>query len=149
MLLFNRATPRGSSLLPVGPNPPTSPVKTWATLDPDGTRRIVVINKDSKNDRKVVLTVPGGAGSGSVARLTARSLKSVRGVSFGGQTWGATTYDGLLRGDKVFEPVSVQESGTFKIEMPKASAALVTVKAAGAPVAPTVGGVPVGKRKKR
>ena len=47
MLLFDRAAPRGSRLLPVGPNQPTSPVKTWATVDPVGTRRIVVLNKDA------------------------------------------------------------------------------------------------------
>jgi hypothetical protein len=148
MLLFNRAAPRGSSLLPVGPNPPTSPIKTWATIDPVGTRRIVVINKDGKKDRKVVLTVPGGAGVATVSRLKALSLKSVRGVSFGGQSYGATTYDGLLRGDKVLEPLKVSPgTGTFKLVMPKASAALVTVKAFAAP--PPAGGVPAGKRKKR
>ena len=46
MLLFDRATPHGARLLPSGPNPPTAPLKTWATLDPEGTRRVVVINKD-------------------------------------------------------------------------------------------------------
>ena len=69
MLMFNRATPLGARLLPVGPNPPTAPLKTWATLDPKGTRRVVVINKSPVKTRRLVLRAPGGAGRAKVQRL--------------------------------------------------------------------------------
>src|SRR4051794_35663827 len=83
----DRAAPRGSRRLPVGPNPPGSPLKTWATIDPAGTRRIVVINKDLKDTWDVVLRVPGPIGHARAERLAARSSRSTRGVSFGGQTY--------------------------------------------------------------
>ena len=79
MLLFDRATPRGARLLPVGPNAPNAQLKTWATVDAAGTRRVVVVNKDAKRPHKVVLRVPGGgrprprrAPRGPVGRRDAR-----------------------------------------------------------------------------
>lgn len=130
MLLFNRATPDGSRLLPVGPNPPGGLLKTWATIDPAGTRRIVVINKDHRTTRDVVLKVPSGAPEARIERLTARSLRSTSGVTLGGQGFGQTTKDGLLTGDRVVERLP-RQSGAFRVTMAPGSAALVTVTASG------------------
>ena len=130
MLLFNRATPDGSRLLPVGPNPPGARVKTWATIDRERTRRIVVINKDARAARTVVLSVPGGAPRGRVERLRARSLRSPGGVTLGGQGYGDGATDGVLRGPRVIEPVGARD-GRFTVWMPPGSAALLTVRGAG------------------
>ena len=69
MLLFDRATPRGARLLPVGPNVPNAQLKTWATVDGAGTRRVVVVNKDARRPHKVVLRVPGAGDRARVERL--------------------------------------------------------------------------------
>jgi hypothetical protein len=129
MLLFNRALPAGARLLPSTPNSPNAALKTWSTIDPAGTRRIVVINKDSVRARQVVLEVPGGGAVGRVERLSAPSVLSKDGVTFAGQSYGRTTSDGVMTGDKVVENV-VRAGGTFRVAMPAGSAALVTVPVA-------------------
>ena len=73
MLLFNRATPQGARLLPVGPNPPTALVQDVGDGRPRGTRRVVVINKSPVKARRLVLRVPGGGGAG--ARAAARGRR--------------------------------------------------------------------------
>ncbi|MEP6954488.1 MAG: glycosyl hydrolase family 79 C-terminal domain-containing protein, partial [Solirubrobacteraceae bacterium] len=131
MLLFNRAAPRGSRLLPVGPNAPTAAVKTWATVDAKGVRRIVVINKDPGNARSLLLKAPLAQPKATVERLLAPSLHSTHYVTLGGQGYGDITKDGRLRGKKKLEPLKAQFNG-FKLRMPPGSAALVTVKPAPA-----------------
>jgi hypothetical protein len=126
MLLFSRAVAQHSRLLPAGPNPPGATLRTWATVDPIGTRRVVLINKSSA-PRTVALGVPGGAASGRVERLLAPSLRAANGVTIGGQSYGTSTPDGELRGKRKRERVK-RKSGSFRIVMPAHSAALVTVR---------------------
>jgi hypothetical protein len=129
MLLFNRATPPGSQLLPIGPNPAASKLRTWGTIDPAGTRRFVVINKDVKVGRKVVLTLPAkAAAQATVERLSAPSLKSQNNVTFAGRGWGGSTEDGAPKGKRIIERIDAS-SGTVRLVVPRGSAALVTVKA--------------------
>jgi hypothetical protein len=126
MLLFDRATPSGARLLPMGPNVPNAQLKTWATVDAAGTRRIVVVNKDARRPHKVVLRVPGAGGRARVERLLAPSVGATRGVTFAGQGYVQQTPDGRLRGRHV-EERAVRRSGAFRVLMPAGSAALVTV----------------------
>jgi hypothetical protein len=126
MLLFDRATPRGARLLPVGPNVPNATLKTWATIDPAGTRRVVIVNKDAHRAHKVVLRVPGAGAGGRVERLVAPSVTATGGVTFAGQGYRPQTTDGRLRGRHVAEPL-VRKSGAFRVLVPAGSAALVTV----------------------
>ena len=126
MLLFARANPRGARLLPAGPNPSTGLLKTWATIDPAGTRRVVVINKDDVNSRTVALRVPGGARRARVERLLGPSITATRGITFGGQGYGDATFDGKLRGKAKLERL-VRRGGAFRLTIPANSAALVTV----------------------
>jgi hypothetical protein len=128
MLLFDRATPRGARLLPVGPNVPNAQLKTWATVDGAGTRRVVVVNKDAKRPHKVVLRVPGAGARARVERLLAPWVGATRGVTFAGQGYVQQTPDGRLRGRHVEERV-VRRSGAFRVLLPAGSAALVTVPA--------------------
>jgi hypothetical protein len=130
MLLFDRALPAGARLVETQPNSPQAALKTWATLDPAGTRRIVVINKDGERPRQVVLRVPDGAPTARVERLTAPSVLSKDGVTFAGQGYGKSTADGVLQGTKVTERL-VRAGGAFRLAMPAGSAALVTVAGGG------------------
>ncbi len=131
MLLFDRAAPRGSRLLPVGPNSPTAAIKTWGTVDQQGVRRIVVINKDPANTRSLLLKATLARPNATVQRLLAPTLHSTHYVTLAGQGYGDITKDGLLRGKKKTEPLKAQANG-FKLRMPPGSAALVTVKPAPA-----------------
>jgi hypothetical protein len=128
MLLFDRATPAGARLLPVGPNPPNGQLKSWATVDPAGTRRVVLVNKDFRRPHEVVLRVPGAAGTARVERLLAPSVAATKGVTLAGQAYRPQTPDGMLRGKRVSERVA-RRSGAFRVPMPAGSAALVTVAA--------------------
>jgi hypothetical protein len=126
MMLFDRATPSGARLLPAGPNPATASLKTWATVDPAGTRRVVVINKNPAKTRRVVLRVPGGGAAGRVQRLVGPSITATSGVTLAGQSYGNATTDGRLRGKLRNERVA-RRAGAFRVDMPPASAALVTI----------------------
>jgi hypothetical protein len=132
MLLFDRALPAGARLLPATPNSPYGLLKTWATVDPAGTRRIVVINKDPDRGRVVVLRIPQGAATASVERLTAPSVLSKDGVTFGGQTYGRITADGLMTGRRVTQTLQ-RRGGAFRLAMAPGTAALVTVRGGTAP----------------
>jgi hypothetical protein len=125
MLLFNRALRQHARLLPAGPNPPGATLKTWATVDPAGTRRVVLINK-SRTGRAVALSIPGGGAAARVQRLLAPAGGATKGVTFAGQTYGTSTADGELTGKAKVERVK-RRSGSFRIAMPPVSAALVTV----------------------
>ena len=129
LLLFERAAPRGSRLLAVGPTPAGSPLKTWATIDPAGTRRIAVINKDPRATFDLVVRLTGRPGRAAVERLTAPSLGSTGTVTLAGQTYGTATTDGRLRGRRRSEAL-VDRGGALRVRMPPASAALITVPAA-------------------
>jgi hypothetical protein len=126
MLLFDRATPAGARLIPVMPNAPTAKLKTWATIDPRGVRRIVIVNKDPAVGHKLVLRVPGGGSVGRVVRLLAPSIASTSGVTLGGQSYGLASTDARLRGKRVSQVV-VRKLGAFRVVVPPGSAALLTV----------------------
>ena len=128
MLMFNRATPPGSKLLAVGPNAGGARLKTWGTIDPAGTRRFVAINKDHRLGRRLVLTLPPGvARNVTVERLLAPGAKSENNVTFGGRGWGGTTADGKPKGKRAIERARTA-NGQLRLIIPRASAALITVK---------------------
>ena len=112
-----------------GPNPQTAKLKTWATIDPVGTRRVVVINKDTRQTDTVVLRVPGGADRARVERLAGPSVTSTRNVTLGGLGYGDATFDGKLRGKPLIERLG-RRFGAFRLSMPPGTAALVTIAAA-------------------
>lgn len=136
MLLFNRAAPKGAKLLPVGPNPASDVLKTWGTVTPDGTRRFVVINKNVRAARELRLTLPRDAAKqATVERLLAPTARSQNNVTFGGRGWGGATSDGTPEGKRKIERLDTS-SGTLTLQVPRGSAALVTVRST-TPPAPT------------
>jgi hypothetical protein len=122
MLMFAQAFPPGAQLLPV--TAPTGPVKIWATRSTTGRTRVVIINKDDVNSQTVQVQVPGAGGSASLEWLRAPSIVATDGVTLGSQSFGAETRTGALAAP-VADPMTAT-SGTYTIELPPASAVLLT-----------------------
>jgi hypothetical protein len=68
----------------------------------------------------------GGPGEGDYVGYRT----SPRGITFAGQGWGDATFDGELRGRARVERVA-RRFGAFRVELPPATAALVTARRAG------------------
>ena len=133
LMLFAQAFPPGARLLPVtGVGGTGNPVKMWATLGPDGTERVTVINQDTLNGHDVQVSVPGAARLGSVEALTGPSVSSTDGVTLGGQSFGDETTTGTLPGPPATTPVA-PVSGSYTVSVPAGSAALLTIPPAPPP----------------
>jgi glycosyl hydrolase family 79 len=121
--MFAQAAPAGSRLLRVDGAPGDS-VRVWATRAPDGHIRVVLINTGVKSARSISLRIPAAGGAATVERLQAPSLHSDRNVTLGNQHYSQTT--GTLTGKATTETVS-PVSGRYVVQVPAASAALVTL----------------------
>ena len=125
LMMFAQAAPPGSRVLTVtGPVPVG--VKVWATHDPDGHVRIVVINKHLRATETVRLRIGPGHGTASVQQLRAPSVGAKTGVTLGGQTFGATTSTGVPEGRSTAGTLAPQD-GTYVVHVPGASATMLTV----------------------
>jgi hypothetical protein len=116
MLMFAQAFPPGARLLPV--HVVRGPVKVWATRAPDGRTQVVLINKNP-HPREVELRL--AAPAARIEWLRAPSAAATSGVTLGGVAIGAT---GVLTTPHL-ESISPR-LGRYWIDMPPASAALVT-----------------------
>jgi hypothetical protein len=123
MLMFAQAAPSGSHLLPISGVPDGS-LKVWATLAPDGTERIVLINEDPSNAQSIELQAPGS--SATVEQLTAPSETANSGVTLGGQTFGPTTDTGTLPGPEQTSSV-YSLLGSYSLTVPPGSATMLTL----------------------
>jgi hypothetical protein len=101
-------------------------VHVWATADRSGHARIVVVNKDRHASGDAVISVPDGAGPGTLERLTAPSLDAKTGIALGGLSVPDGTTDGRLTGAPVSDTVG-RSGHAYRFAMPPASAALLTV----------------------
>jgi hypothetical protein len=123
LMMFAQAFPPGAQLLPV--TAPSGPVKIWATQAPDGTTRVVLINKDATAAHSVQLQLPGAESGASLEWLQAPSVDSTSGVTLGGQTFGDETTTGTL-GAATTTPVT-PAGGVYTVPLPAGSAALLTI----------------------
>jgi hypothetical protein len=123
LLMFARAFPPGARLLAV--NAPSGPVKVWATQAPDGTIRVVLINKDTIAAHSVALELPGGLSGASLESLQAPSVASTTGVTLGGQSFASPTTTGTFPGPESISSV-YPTLGSYSIDLPPASAAILT-----------------------
>lgn len=125
LLLFARAAPPGSRLLPVtGAN--RGAVRTWATRSPDGTIRIVLVNAGS-GARRLVLGVTGArTGRAVLTRLTAPAIGAHRGVTLAGQGFGARTFTGTLPG-RARSIALKRTRGRYMLMLPAHSAAMLVL----------------------
>jgi hypothetical protein len=121
--LFAQAAPAGAHLVSLGRHGSAPGVSAWATRAPDGTVRVVVINKNPGRDRTVAIRMPGAAHA-SVERLLAPSVEAGTGVTLGGRSFGAETATGTL-GAPHTSPLKLA-GANVKLSVPRGSAALVT-----------------------
>src|SRR5579884_1717504 len=105
------------------------PLRAWATRGPDRHIRVVLINQGLLHGRTVAIRIPGGTTPASVVRLEAPSVYATTGITIGGQTFGDTTATALLGGTKQTETITPSKRGVYRITLPPASAALLTVGA--------------------
>ncbi|MGH2858117.1 MAG: glycosyl hydrolase family 79 C-terminal domain-containing protein [Solirubrobacteraceae bacterium] len=127
--LFAQAAPPGSRLLGVTRSGADSGLSAWATRAPDGTMRVVLINKDPAHGATVTLTAPGGAAgaAATVQRMTAPGVASRSEVALGGRSYGSQTYTGTLAAPITSTVTAV--TGRMTVAVPRGSAALVTLPA--------------------
>ncbi len=126
LLMFEQAAPPGSRLMQVSGPPGDSGLRVWATRAPDGKVRVVMINADTVHRRILSLRVAGAGGSGQLERLQAPSPGSSGQVSLGGRTFGTETTTGQLTGITRSTTLS-SSGGTFQVDVPAASAAMLTI----------------------
>jgi hypothetical protein len=125
--LFAQAAPAGSQLVGVTGAQHGESLSTWATRAPDGTERLLLIDKTPGDGRTVSVAMPSRAtGPVSVERMTAPSLSARSSISLGGRSYGARTSSGTLSAPRTSG--ARERAGRVVVHLPGASAALVTVQ---------------------
>jgi hypothetical protein len=127
LMMFAIAAPVGSRLLP-GTTEQRGPVKVWATLGRDRRIRVVMINKDADRPAEVDVRAAAGRGTATLARLEAPSLSAATGVTLAGRSFGGWSATGRLTGAPQVSAL-VPNSGRYAVQVPAASAALLTLPA--------------------
>jgi Glycosyl hydrolase family 79 C-terminal beta domain len=124
MLLFNQATANSARLLPINTDT-LGNIKVWATLDAQQVVRVVLLNKDTALGGKARIQLSIPRTSGVLTRLLAPTVNATQGVTLAGQTFDDTV-DGLPLGLYTSEQV-VPQNGSYSLDLPPASAALLTL----------------------
>ncbi len=125
LLMFAQATPPGSRLLQISGSGGAG-LSTWATIAPDRTTRVVVINKTTANSRLVQIRAPAGAGSATLELMRAPAITAKTGITIGGQGFGAQTATGELAGTPQTTTLKPSK-GRYTFTLPAASAALLAI----------------------
>jgi hypothetical protein len=132
LLLFARAAPPGSRLEATAtvhpPHTRSSPLdlRVWATRGPDGRTRVVLINDSRRRSVTTAVRAAPGATSATVERLRAPAIAARRGITLGGQSFGATTTTATLAGP-VHDPTLTAIQGRFVVRVAPGSATLLTI----------------------
>jgi hypothetical protein len=135
MLLFAEATahrsrPLAMQVAAVGDGRRAN-VKAWAFHDAEtGVVRVAVINKDLRLHGTVRVRIPGASGAATVKRLLAPGPAAAGGITWGGQHFPFRTRDAKLVGPRRIGRARRSEQD-FTVDMPRASAALLTVPVRG------------------
>jgi hypothetical protein len=124
LLMFARAGPPGSRLLPVLQANPGQ-VRSWAVMAPRHRLHVVLINDNLRDARWVVVRAPGASAIARLQRLEAPSAYARRDVRLAGQSFGRRTTTGLLAGPLQITVLRRSWDG-FVVRLPPASAALLT-----------------------
>ncbi|MHB8690278.1 MAG: glycosyl hydrolase family 79 C-terminal domain-containing protein [Solirubrobacteraceae bacterium] len=126
LLAFAQAAPAGSRLLRVL-GVPDGPVRVWATGGPERTERVVLINLDTQIGTTVAVQAGSRHEPATLERLTAPRAGARSGVRLGGQSFGKETSTGTLAGRPRTASLSRSQTGAYRVWMPPASAAILTL----------------------
>jgi hypothetical protein len=126
LLMFARAAPPGSRLLPVTYRGPST-LRIWSTRARGGAVRIVLINDSRRRPITVALRPPIRARSATGVRLRAPHADARSGVTLGGQSFGRATSTGTLSGTPHTFAVRPTAQGRLVARLPPASATLLTI----------------------
>jgi hypothetical protein len=126
LMMFARAAPAGAHLERVD-GAASGAVRTWATLAADGTIRIAMVNT-GRHSRLLSLGIAGPPtrrfARAQLERLTAPGLAAPGQLALAGQSFGAPTFTGALRGAPHTEAL-VPVRGRYRVALGAASAALL------------------------
>lgn len=122
LMLFARAAPAGSRLLPTI-RPPDNQLRTWATRASTGAVRLVMINDSPVRSLTVAVRLPRPAARATVAYLTAPGLTARGGVRLAGQSF---TTSATLAGNRHVTVLQAIQS-RYLVRLAPASAALLTM----------------------
>jgi hypothetical protein len=125
LLLFARAAPAGSHLLRVFAHGARG-VRAWATRALDGRVRVTVLNTDVRHSHVVRIAPPISARIGMLTRLLAPNAAARRGITLGGQSFGAATATGRPVGTSTVLRLSAVKR-SYTVALPAASAAMLTL----------------------
>ena len=124
MRMFAQAAPAGSRLLSID-GARHAGVLAWATSGPQHEVRVVVINTHPQA-HSLDVRVQGGGVTATVERLLGPGLDARSGVTIGGQSLSATKAEDTRGAARGIEHVT-RQNGTYRVAVPGASAALLTV----------------------
>jgi hypothetical protein len=125
LLMFARAAPPGSRLLPASYRGPDT-LRIWSTRAPGGAVRVVLINDSRRRSETVAVRPPLHARGATGVRLRAPHVNARSGVTLGGQSFGPTTSTGALTGPvRTFTLHAVR--GRMVVRLPPGSATSLTV----------------------
>ncbi len=127
LLLFARAAPAGSRLIPVS-GAASGAVRTWATRARDGTIRVVLVNSGPRARRMSIGVTGARVGGATLEWLSAPEVRARSGVSLGGQSFGPRTVTGSLPGNPVTIALTPVH-GRFAVTLPATTAAMLVVPA--------------------
>jgi hypothetical protein len=130
LLAFAQAAPAGSQLLGVV-GTPSGPVHVWATRGSDGTERVVLINLAMRVGRTVAVRAGSRGQTATLRRLSAPRAAATGDVSLGGQGFSEETSTGTLAGRPREARVTRSGSGQYRVWLPAASAAILTLARTG------------------
>lgn len=123
MLLFMETAQRGARFIPVKGKIAES-TKIWAVIDSEGTRRLLILNKDLEESASITVAV-GAEDKATLKRLESPSLTAETGIRLGGQTYDGSK-DGKPIGDLVVENLKASDA-KVKVTLAPVSVALLTL----------------------
>ena len=131
MLFFAEAVGEGCSLREIDVKSPEGVnTKAWATIDDEGSVRVILLNKDLNESGNVRIYVPGSHAEASLTRLTAPFDDATSGVLLGGQTFDGSL-DGVALGTRAEETIVPNSNGIYTVFLDRGSAALLTLPIGG------------------
>jgi hypothetical protein len=124
-LMFARAAPAGSWLLPVSTSPGN--LRAWATRDRGGVIRVLLINDSLRSPSRALVRIPAQRryAPAALQRLAGPGAGATSGITLGGAGFGASTATGAPPTPLA---ATVPASGAeYRVSLPPATAALLAL----------------------